>query len=125
LADERDRPWSDDGGTPTVLGVRCAACGATLFPPQHFGCTACGARGDQLLAVSIPATGTLNSYAMVHRHQSHPTPYMVGEVVLDAGPMVRSLLAPELSPRIGQRVQGALLDDGQTLVFTGAKETTP
>jgi uncharacterized OB-fold protein len=122
MAEERDRPWSEEDGTPAVRGVRCGACGATLFPPQRYGCTACGARGEQLAPVAIPATGTLHAYAMVHRHQSHPTPYLIGEVVLDAGPMVRSLLAPELSPRIGQRVRGVVRDDGQALVFTGAQE---
>ena len=124
MGEKRRSLWSDEGGTPSLLGVRCAACGATLFPPQAFGCTSCGAHGEQLQREPIPATGLLHSYATVHRHESHPTPYTVGEVVLDAGPMVRSLLAPDYSPRIGQRVQGVILQDEESraLFFTGAEE---
>ena len=124
MAEKRRNLWTDEGGTPSLLGVRCAACGAILFPPQAFGCTACGAPGDQLQQVAIPATGILHSYATVHRHESHPAPYTVGEVVLDAGPMVRTLLAADYSPSIGRRVQGVILHDGDSLAlfFTGAEE---
>lgn len=98
--------WRGSGGSADLIGVTCASCGAAFFPPQHYGCEACGAPGEQLKSTPFPAVGRLHTFAAVHLHAQEPTPYTVAEIVLDAGPLVRALLADDVAPRIGMRVRG-------------------
>jgi hypothetical protein len=124
MASTEERAWQvDDGGGVSLRGARCRACGTTLFPPQDYGCTRCGAHGDDLAPVNIPARGALTSFATVHVHRSHPVPFTLGEVVLDTGPVVRAELDPALVPVVGLRVAARALGeaDSERLQF-GAEE---
>ncbi|MFT3852501.1 MAG: hypothetical protein QM733_07180 [Ilumatobacteraceae bacterium] len=114
--------WSLDDGAPVLHGVRCLACGATMFPPQRYGCEACGAFGDRLVDTTIPTEGRLHSYTTVYLHPKLPTPFLVGEIATSAGPLVRTRLAVD-SPVLGMPVVGHVVDDGerQQIEF-GARE---
>ena len=103
---------------------RDACPGADLFPPQEYGCIRCGAHGDRLRERDLPAVGTVLSFAEVHVHQSHPVPFTLAEIELDAGPIVRAALAPGSRPRIGQRARGLIVaDEGDArLEFALAEE---
>lgn len=103
-----------DGTVPAVCATRCRACGNAFFPPQRYGCESCGAPGDDLLDADIPAVGSVRSFAVVHVDPTRTTPYTVGEIALDDGPLVLGVL--ELSgPAIGQRVRAVV--DGEHLRF--------
>lgn len=102
---------TDEAGAPLLRGLHCSGCGADLFPPQEYGCIRCGAHGDRLRERDLPAVGTVLSFAEVHVHQSHPVPFTLAEIELDAGPIVRAALAPGSRPRIGQRARGLIVAD--------------
>jgi uncharacterized protein len=94
-------------------GTRCPACGRTATPPEPYGCEQCGAAADTLEPVELPAAGTVHSQATVHRHHrpTPATPFTVVEVVLDAGPVLKGVLAPGAVPvGIGDRVEGDVVD---------------
>ncbi len=81
---------------PTLIGSRCADCDAVFFPPLGIGCEVCGS--TKLEAADLAASGTLHSVATVHLHANPKveTPFTVGEVSLDAGPLTRALLIEDL-----------------------------
>ncbi len=109
---------------PVLLGTRCGACATVYFPPLGIGCEVCGAGADQLVVTSIAAAGTLHSVATVHLHRSSDiaAPFAVGEIQLDAGPLVRATLLELLDvDAIGTRVTAqwtvvGTADDGSDLV---------
>lgn len=115
--------WSVDSGTALLKGIRCSSCGLVLFPPQLYGCPACGAGSGELIPAALPAAGRLHSFAVVNLHPSHPTPYTILEVELDSGPLVRALAASNFDPRINDRVEGheAQVDGTPQLVFERAR----
>lgn len=84
---------ADGDGVPALLGGRCR-CGYVFFPMQTFGCERCGATGEALEPMKLRGRGTLVAAATVHRHHdpSRPTPFVVGTIALDDGPVVRTLL---------------------------------
>jgi len=84
-------------GRPVLAGGRCEDCGYIFFPMQNFGCEKCGSYGPALTEFILEADGTLMSWATVHIHpdKSRPAPFIVGEVKLDAGPVVRALIASD------------------------------
>ena len=94
-------------GRVFLVGGKCA-CGHLCFPYQNFGCERCGALHVE--RVRLPAEGVLRASARVHRHRGErEAPFVVGSIVLDAGPLVRTLLAcssEDLPPRPGVRVAG-------------------
>ena len=59
---------------PALLGQRCTACGATVFPPRATTCPNPACRGDQLDAVTLARTGTVWSWAT--NHYPPPPPYV-------------------------------------------------
>ena len=80
-----------DGGEPYLEGHRCGACGATFLGERNV-CSKCGAR-DQMGAVTLPNTGNLYSYCIVHR--SYPgieVPYISAVVDLDDGTAIKGNL---------------------------------
>ncbi len=93
--------------TPTLLGTLCGSCGRVSFPAISIGCDACGAAPDVLEATDLDATGTLYSFATVHLHHGDiEAPFTIGEVELDAGPLVTATMDPEgRDLSIGQRVR--------------------
>jgi len=101
--------YDPDDGVPVLLGTRCDACGSTFFPPLGVGCEVCGAGPDQLGSTAIAATGVLHSVATVHLYHGDDiaAPFAIGEVQLDAGPLIRCTLAEPLDlDAIGRRVEG-------------------
>ena len=103
---------STDGDRVELLGIECAACGHVAFPRQHYGCEKCGAAGATLVDVALASDGRLASYATVHVHQAKniAAPFVIGEVELDAGPMLRATMVEPTDETlaIGARVTGRL-----------------
>ncbi len=109
--------YSANAETPPALnGGRCQACGYVFFPPQHYGCEACGAPPEKLEPMSLRGTGALHSFATVHLHQgkSIEVPFTIGVIVLDDGPTTRSLLTARTDEglKIGDRVESILVPSG-------------
>ena len=100
------------GDRVALFAQRCEACGHVAFPRQPYGCEKCGALGQR--ALEIDAAGALASFATVHLHQSKSiaAPFVIGEIALDAGPMIRITLAEasDAGLRIGARMRGRLAD---------------
>ena len=73
-----------ENGEPYLEAYKCGQCGATFLGERDV-CSKCGAR-DQMSAVTLPNTGKLYSYSIVHR--SFPgiaVPYVSAIVDLDDG----------------------------------------
>ncbi len=126
---------SDTGGQPPPLtGCRCKECGFIMFPPQAYGCERCGTGQDHLEPFDLKGHGVLKSFAIIHGHhfQSENLPTVLGEVILDEGPVVQAMLycRDESELAIGCSVHSVLLENetdkkGNTVVdclFTRDKE---
>jgi uncharacterized OB-fold protein len=108
---------------PALLCGRCR-CGHVFFPAQRLGCERCGAHGDDIRIVEVPAQGVLRTFATAWRPRpaAGESPMVVGTVMLDAGPAFEvTLAAREEELRVGQRVHGVLVesardDAGQVLM---------
>jgi uncharacterized protein len=102
----------DISGVPVLRGGRCE-CGYTFFPMQTFGCERCGRTGDALHPIELSGWGKLVATAAVYVHSDHkrPTPFVIGTVVLDDGPVVRTLLteAPPANSEQPVRVAAMLV----------------
>jgi len=61
---------------------------------------------------------------VVNLHHSYPTPYTIGEVELDAGPLIRALLDDSVPHRLNDRLEGRVVESntGAQLVFSKVKE---
>ena len=107
---------------PVLQGTRCASCNTTFFPVLSLGCEVCGS--TQLDAIVLEATGVLHSVATVHLYQGHDieAPFAIGEIQLDAGPLIRATMAEVLErDAIGARVAASWAtlradDDGNDVV---------
>lgn len=117
------RLFDDQDGSVVLVAVRCSQCGTVLFPPQHYGCESCGAGGEQLTDVVVPAAGRIHSFAEVHRHATVATPFQVADVVTAAAPLVRARL-DHPAPVIGAPVVACVRVDGvdAQLVFVPGPE---
>jgi uncharacterized protein len=110
--------------TPRLQGIRCEQCGATFFPPFGIGCEVCGAPESALQAASLDAMGVLHSVATVHLHggKDIEAPFAIGEIQLDAGPLIRATLTNVVEPEaIGARAAAHWVvvrtdDDGNDVV---------
>ena len=112
------------GQPPVIVGQVCQACGRRSFPPDPYGCEACGATADQLSATELGSAGVIHAVATVHRHH-HPrpeTPFTVITVVLDDGITLKGVLEGDPAAAVvGARVQGVTVpwetaDDGAEVV---------
>ncbi|MCC6434847.1 MAG: hypothetical protein IT196_07455 [Acidimicrobiales bacterium] len=101
----------------TLAASTCAVCGLVAVPPEPIGCERCGAAAATMEHTFVPAAGSVTACAVVHHHVAPepPTPFVVVEIALDAGPVVRSLLrgASPDTVVIGGRVTGAVDDAGR------------
>lgn len=80
-----------EDGDPYLEGHKCAACGATYLGERSV-CSKCGAR-DQMETVTLPNSGKLYAYSIVHR--SFPgieVPYVSAVVDLDDGTAIKGNL---------------------------------
>jgi uncharacterized OB-fold protein len=95
-------------------GSRCPGCGLVAVPPEPIGCERCGTPVAALQPTTISSAGVVTGHAVVHEHArpEPPTPFVVVEVLLDDGPVVRSLLrgAGPGDVALGDRVDGELID---------------
>jgi uncharacterized OB-fold protein len=121
---------SQPGDAVTLKGGRCT-CGYTFFPMQHYGCEMCGRFGADLQPTALPGRGQLVASVTVHIHASKDrvTPFTIGTIKLDAGPVVRALLSGPLDglapgrPMVATLVPVAPAEPGKTtldLRFTPA-----
>jgi uncharacterized OB-fold protein len=98
--------------TPTLRGGRCE-CGHLFFPMQTFGCECCGRFGTSLQSIALAGRGQVRSAATVHLHadEKRKTPFVIGTIALDDGPIVRTLLLDVPSDReaLGTRVEAVLI----------------
>jgi uncharacterized OB-fold protein len=95
----------------------CSSCGLVAVPPEPIGCERCGTPASELRPEQVTSAGTVTAHAVVHHHArpEPPTPFVVVEVLLDAGPVVRALLtgAEPDGIAIGRRVVGAVDGTGR------------
>ena len=98
---------------PTLNGGHCRACGYVFFPPQSYGCEFCGAPPEQLEAKSLKNEGVLSSFATVNLHQDRgiETPFTVGVIVLEDGPVIRAVLTHKTDEglKIGDRMHAVVV----------------
>lgn len=115
MSDRLEHPTlyeASDAGPPVLLGHRCGQCGLAGFPRQSLGCESCGGGGDNLKPITLVARGKLVSFAVVHRHAGKDiaAPFIMGEITLDDGPLIRCTLSAETpgALMIGQSMIGVL-----------------
>jgi uncharacterized OB-fold protein len=80
-----------DEGDPYLEGYQCGDCGATYLGERNV-CSKCGAR-EQMKTVTLPNSGKLYAYSIVHR--SFPgieVPYVSAVVDLDDGTAIKGNL---------------------------------
>lgn len=96
----------DGGGVPTLLGMRDSS-GFVSYPFQEHGSERTGDHGAQLARIALAGTGTVTALVDVHVPVAPAvgTPYRLASVVLDEGPMVRSVLVDAEQVRSGSRVR--------------------
>lgn len=104
--------------TGALLGGRCT-CGHVFFPMQRHGCEVCGRHGADLQPMALRGRGTLLSSTVVHLHadKARPAPFTIGKVMLDDGPVVRTLLVdPEREIAPGTTMVATLVAVGESLL---------
>lgn len=75
-----------------LIGNVCLSCGARHFPPRQV-CTRC--RGTEFESYQFNGKGELYSYTTLRQAPSgfeEYTPYSVGMIRLDEGPLVEAML---------------------------------
>lgn len=112
--------WFETGDGVVLVGVECESCGAVRVPYQGYGCEVCGATGSSLRRVELPAVGRLRDAAPVFRHPTRTVPFTLGEVELDAGPVVLALLsdAAEWVPGSIVKAESTTPDEQRLPVFS-------
>ena len=108
--------WVEQDDVILLRGVRCDECGSVLFPPQHYGCEACGADETHLAEALVPSEGKLRSFTTVYVHQKLETPYQVAEVETAVRQLVRGRLEHP-DPKLGDMVTGRIQTIGEAPGF--------
>lgn len=121
---DREELWIEKGGEIFIRGVRCTNCESVLFPPQPYGCEACGADGSFLESFEFLSQGTLHSFTTVYVHPKIETPYQVAEVQTEARQYVRARL-DDPDPQVGKNVVGCIqiIDEDAQFVFVPASQS--
>ncbi|MBI5258956.1 MAG: hypothetical protein HY855_20800 [Burkholderiales bacterium] len=109
---------SDSLDAPVLRMAHCARCGAYSYPPEAWGCRACGAAADALDAVPCPETPRLKNFVTVHSELAPglPVPCVIGEVALAPGVVEEALIgvADESGLRLDMPLRAeALVEDGR------------
>jgi scaffold protein (connect acetoacetyl-CoA thiolase and HMG-CoA synthase) len=90
-----------------LIGNRCQNCGGKYFPPRQV-CTTC--RGTQFEGYEFDGQGELYSFTTLRQAPAgfeNYTPYSVGMIKLDEGPVVEAMLTDvdEDELEIGMRME--------------------
>ena len=96
-----------DGASPKLRARRCA-CGYLACPPHNYGCERCGDSCSNSVDVQLVPRGVLTALTSVYVHAKLATPYAVGRVTLDDGPVLDVRLEDVGELAIGSRVLGRL-----------------
>jgi uncharacterized OB-fold protein len=94
--------------SPRLRARRCS-CGYVACPPQTYGCERCGEPGSAAVDVELETRGVLSALTTIYVHTKLKTPYGVGRVTLDGGPVLDVQLDGAAELAIGSRVQGRLV----------------
>lgn len=96
----------DDDGVPTLFGL-CDSTGFVSFPFQEYGSEYNGDHGDRVARIELCGTGVVSAITPIHSHLDPKvvTPYLLASIVLEEGPMVRSVLVDAPQAQIGTRVR--------------------
>jgi uncharacterized OB-fold protein len=107
--------YDPEQAEPRLKGDRCTACETASFPALRWGCQQCGAPADKLVEDDFDAAGRLISFATIHRLPGADVPYTIGEILLDAGPLIRARMtrADGSGLRFDARVRGHLVAVGR------------
>lgn len=109
---------SADAAVPEIVGGRCAHCGLVYFPFQSYGCDRCGTAGAGLIELALMCEGVLECSVAYDPPADEGGRVQIGEVRLDAGPLIRALVDPAV--RAGERVRAAeARDQPGGIVFFG------
>lgn len=99
---------------PSRRGGRCD-CGYVFFPMQVYGCERCGRHGAALAPMLLGGRGWLLFSTVVRLHPDplRPVPFTIGKILLDDGPVIRTLLAdPETDVTPGTTMVATLVPVG-------------
>ncbi len=122
---EAEKPglWVLQDNEVLLRGTLCKACGSLQFPPQPYGCEACGADASLLEDHVFSSRGTLRTYTTVHLDQKLETPFQVAEVQTEASQLVRGRLECSEATS-GVMLEGEIRDiDGEArFVFVPVRE---
>ena len=106
-----------------LKGCACGNCDNLMLPPRMI-CTKCGS--TELEEYCFDGKGTIKTKTIVYvpltRFQDL-SPYAVGIIELDEGPMITGMVLGEVDKiKIGDRVEAVYLDEGEEkiLAFTHA-----
>ena len=107
MADNLARHWRLRQQRYQLIGNRCLSCGRKFFPPRKV-CTKC--HSTEFVSFQSCGRGEVYSYTTIHQAPAGfetQTPYLVGMIRLDDGPLVEAQLT-DASPedlRVGLRVE--------------------
>jgi scaffold protein (connect acetoacetyl-CoA thiolase and HMG-CoA synthase) len=107
MAENLARNWRLREQRYQLIGNSCLNCGTKFFPPRQV-CTEC--RGTVFEPFQFSGDGELYSYTTLRQAPAGfeaQTPYLVGMIKLDEGPMVEAQLTDASSEdwAVGMRVE--------------------
>lgn len=100
---------AEPGSVLPRLRARRCSCGHVACPPQTFGCERCGEPKGAAVGIELETRGVLTALTTIYVHPKLKTPYGVGRVALDSGPVLDVLLDGAAELAIGSRVEGRLV----------------
>ncbi|GAD82159.1 hypothetical protein FEK33_12200 [Nocardia asteroides NBRC 15531] len=96
----------DEDGVPRLFGLRDSD-GFVSYPFQEYGSENNGDHGDRVRRIALAGRGTVTAVTDIHLAPNHRVgaPYTLASIVLDEGPMVRSVLIDGRDAGIDTRVR--------------------
>ncbi|MFI8975484.1 Zn-ribbon domain-containing OB-fold protein [Nocardia asteroides] len=96
----------DGDGVPRLFGLRDST-GFVSYPFQEYGSENNGDHGDRVRRIELAGRGTITACTDIHLAPNHHVgvPYTLASILLDEGPLVRSVLIDARDAGIGTRVR--------------------
>ncbi|MEV6062942.1 OB-fold domain-containing protein [Nocardia asteroides] len=96
----------DGDGVPRLFGLRDSA-GFVSYPFQEYGSENNGDHGDRVRRIALAGRGTITARTDIHLAPNHHVgvPYTLASILLDEGPLMRSVLIDARDAGIGTRVR--------------------